>query len=95
MTTTQLVSIREHMSGSTCFHKEVSAGRYPTLRSLAELLERTVKRDLRVLRDQMGAPIIFDREHGFQSGKVTPDACNLAPYQTRREEVSSGFDIDI
>lgn len=48
-------------------HKEISAGRYPSLRSLAEILERnerTVKRDLRVLRDQMGAPIIFDRERG-------------------------------
>ncbi|MGI9105913.1 MAG: helix-turn-helix transcriptional regulator [Pyrinomonadaceae bacterium] len=48
-------------------HREVSAGRYPTLRSLAALLERnerTIKRDLRVLRDQMGAPVVFDRERG-------------------------------
>lgn len=48
-------------------HREISAGRFPTLRSLAELLERnerTVKRDLRVLREQFGAPIVFDRERG-------------------------------
>lgn len=48
-------------------HREISAGRCPTLRSLAEVLERnerTVKRDLRVLREQFGAPIVFDRERG-------------------------------
>lgn len=48
-------------------HEEVSAGKYPTVRRLAELLERserTVKRDLRYLRDQLGAPLEFDREKG-------------------------------
>src|SRR2546423_4665506 len=48
-------------------HEEISAGRYPTVRSLAKLLERserTVKRDLSVLRDQLNAPLVFDRAHG-------------------------------
>jgi predicted DNA-binding transcriptional regulator YafY len=51
-------------------HEEISAGRYPTVRLLAELLERserTVKRDLSVLRDQLNAPLVFDRtHHGFR-----------------------------
>jgi len=44
-------------------HQEISAGRCPTARTLAALLERsdrTVKRDLRVMRDQLGAPLVFD-----------------------------------
>lgn len=48
-------------------HEEIGAGRYPTVRRLAELLERserTVKRDLRFMRDQLGAPLEFDRERG-------------------------------
>src|SRR5438128_4482938 len=45
-------------------HHEISAGRYPTVRRLAELLERsdrTIKRDLGFMRDQLGAPLVFDR----------------------------------
>ncbi len=45
-------------------HLEISAGRYPTVRRLAQLLERsdrTIKRDLSFMRDQLGAPLIFDR----------------------------------
>jgi len=45
-------------------HREISASRYPTVRRLAQLLERsdrTVKRDLSFMRDQLGAPLIFDR----------------------------------
>lgn len=45
-------------------HQEISAGRYPTVRRLAQLLERsdrTIKRDLSFMRDQLGAPLIFDR----------------------------------
>src|SRR5205085_1331860 len=41
-------------------HEEISAGRHPTVRSLARLLERserTVKRDLREMRDQHGATL--------------------------------------
>lgn len=45
-------------------HEEVSAGRFPDTRALAGLLERserTVKRDLAVMRDQLGAPLVYDR----------------------------------
>jgi predicted DNA-binding transcriptional regulator YafY len=45
-------------------HKEISAGRYPTLQKLCEVIERsarTVKRDLRALRDDWNAPLEFDR----------------------------------
>ena len=48
-------------------HEEISAGRYPTARTLAALLERserTIKRDLRFMRDQLGAPLVFDRARG-------------------------------
>ena len=48
-------------------HEEISAGHYPTTRTLAALLERherTVKRDLRFMRDQLGAPLVFDRARG-------------------------------
>ncbi len=42
-------------------------GRYPNCRELAERFEvhrRTVERDIEVMRDQMGAPIEFDRGRG-------------------------------
>lgn len=45
-------------------HEEISAGRFPDTRALAGLLERserTVKRDLAVMRDQLGAPLVYDR----------------------------------
>lgn len=48
-------------------HQEIAAGRYPTARRLGELLERserTIKRDLSFLRDQLGAPLVFDRACG-------------------------------
>lgn len=48
-------------------HEEISAGRHPTVSTLAKLLERserTVKRDLREMRDQLNAPLIYDRKHG-------------------------------
>jgi len=48
-------------------HQEISAGRYPTVRSLAEMLEvseRTIKRELRSLREDFGAPLYHDRKRG-------------------------------
>jgi predicted DNA-binding transcriptional regulator YafY len=53
------------LSRILAIHQEVSTGRYPTVRRLADVLERserTVKRDLRFMRDQLGAPLEFDRE---------------------------------
>jgi predicted DNA-binding transcriptional regulator YafY len=47
-------------------HQEISAGRFPNARTLAHLLERsdrTIKRDLQFMRDQLGAPLVFDRAH--------------------------------
>ena len=45
-------------------HQEIGAGRFPNARTLARLLERsdrTIKRDLQFMRDQLGAPLVFDR----------------------------------
>src|ERR1041384_1018391 len=47
--------------------EEIRAGHYPNVRALARKLERserTVKRDLRSLRDDFNAPLIFDRVRG-------------------------------
>lgn len=44
-------------------HEEISSGRFPSTRSLALLLERserTVKRDISFMRDQLGAPLVYD-----------------------------------
>lgn len=44
-------------------HNEISAGRCPTVGTLASLLERserTIKRDLQFMRDQLGAPLEYD-----------------------------------
>ena len=44
--------------------EEIRAGRCPNARTLARRLERserTVKRDLTVMRDQLGAPLVYDR----------------------------------
>ncbi len=50
-------------------HREVAAGKFPSVAKLAEILEvteRTVKRDIAVLRDEMNAPLGFDRrKKGF------------------------------
>lgn len=48
-------------------HQQLKAGRCPSLQQLSEALERserTVKRDLRALREQWNAPLKFDRERG-------------------------------
>jgi predicted DNA-binding transcriptional regulator YafY len=48
-------------------HDEISTGRYPNVRALADKLEvsaRTVKRELRALRDDFHAPLVFDRARG-------------------------------
>ncbi|MDT7777786.1 MAG: hypothetical protein QOC99_298 [Acidobacteriota bacterium] len=73
-------------------HEEISAGRYPTLRSLAELLERnerTVKRDLRVLRDQFDAPLFFDRERG--GFRYREPGWQLPPVQFNEVELLAFF----
>ena len=73
-------------------HEEISAGRHPTVRSLARLLERserTVKRDLREMRDQHGAPLIFDRKRGgFRYGR---QGWTLPPYNFDEGELLAFF----
>lgn len=50
-------------------HQEIGGGKYPNIKSLAALLERdarTVKRDLREMRDSLKAPIKYcRRRNGF------------------------------
>jgi predicted DNA-binding transcriptional regulator YafY len=46
-------------------HREVAANNFPSVAKLAEILavtERTIKRDLAVLRDELNAPLDFDRK---------------------------------
>jgi len=73
-------------------HEEISAGRYPTVESLAKLLERsprTVKRDLREMRDQHDAPLIHDRKRGgFRYGK---QGWSLPPYNFDEGELLAFF----
>src|SRR6185295_2901922 len=73
-------------------HEEINAGRYPTVRSLAKLLERsprTVKRDLREMRDHHGAPLIYDRKRGgFRYGK---QGWTLPPYNFDEGELLAFF----
>ena len=48
-------------------HREVGAGKCPSVKSLAASLERserTIKRDLRVMREDLGAPLYHDRSRG-------------------------------
>ncbi len=45
-------------------HEAISSGQYPNNRMLADLVERTertVKRDLQYMRDQLGAPLHYER----------------------------------
>ncbi|HMO82375.1 MAG TPA: WYL domain-containing protein [Pyrinomonadaceae bacterium] len=50
-------------------HREISAGRHPSLGVLAEILDvtpRTVKRDIAVMRNLLSAPVKYDRrQRGF------------------------------
>ncbi|MDQ3134909.1 MAG: WYL domain-containing protein, partial [Acidobacteriota bacterium] len=62
-----LTSTRVHLRAlSRLFriHQEIAARRYPTagaLAALLELSERTIKRELQRMRDDFGAPLVFDR----------------------------------
>lgn len=73
-------------------HEEIAAGRYPTVRMLAKLVERserTIKRDLRELRDGFNAPLIFDRaRHGF---RYSEPGWTLPPYNFDQGELLAFF----
>ena len=55
-------------------HKEIASGSFPSVKRLAEktkVNERTIKRDLDVLRDQFNAPIIYERKKkGFRYSEL-------------------------
>jgi DNA-binding transcriptional regulator YhcF (GntR family) len=55
-------------------HEEIASGSFPSVKQLAEktkVNERTIKRDLDVLRDQLNAPIIYERKKkGFRYSEV-------------------------
>lgn len=55
-------------------HAEIASGSFPSVRQLAEKLEvaeRTVKRDLDVMRIQLNAPIVYERrKKGFRYSEV-------------------------
>ncbi len=58
----------------TKIHEEIASGSFPSVKQLAEKTEaheHTVKRDLDVLRDQLHAPIIYERKKkGFRYAEV-------------------------
>lgn len=55
-------------------HDEIASGSLPGVKYLAEKIgvnERTIKRDLSVLRDQLKAPIIYERrKKGFRYARI-------------------------
>ncbi len=55
-------------------HEEIAAGNFPSVRQLAEIIEvneRTIKRDLDVLRCQLKAPIVYERKRkGFRYAEI-------------------------
>ena len=64
-------------------HEEIAAGNFPSIRQLAEKIEvneRTIKRDLDVLRNELNAPIVYERrKKGFRYAEIswTPPLSNL------------------
>jgi len=81
-------------------HYAISTGRYPSLAQLAEGCgghERTVKRDLRLLREELGAPLSYSRERrGYHYTR--PFSLAPTPFEEREllalslaVEVAGGF----
>ncbi len=64
-------------------HEEIASGRFPSVKALAANIgvnERTIKRDLDVLRNQLNAPIIYERrKKGFRYAEIgwTPPLARL------------------
>jgi predicted DNA-binding transcriptional regulator YafY len=73
-------------------HEEISAGRFPNTRTLAELLERserTIKRDLSFMRDQLGAPLIYD--HACRGWRYDEPGWALPPLKFNEGELLAFF----
>lgn len=54
-------------------HREITEKKYPTharLATLCNVSERTIKRDMKLLKDEFDAPFVYDyKEHGFYYSK--------------------------
>jgi len=76
-------------------HREINSGVYPDnarLAGLLEVTERTVKRDVRMMRDRMNAPIKYDRkEQGYYYGQL---GWQPAPVQISEGELLALFTAD-
>ncbi|WP_170290989.1 helix-turn-helix transcriptional regulator [Neomoorella glycerini] len=78
---------RQSLARIYAIHRWIAAGRYPSVDFIAERLEvspRTVERDIQLLRDFLGAPIVYDRWHkGYRYEKTF----NLPPLQLTEGEL--------
>ncbi len=76
-------------------HREIGAGSFPDNARLAELLEvteRTIKRDVRMMRDRMNAPIKYDRQRrGYYYGQL---GWEPSPVQISEGELLAIFTAD-
>ena len=73
-------------------HEEIGAGRYPNTRTLAERLElseRTIKRDLSFMRDQLGAPLVYD--HARRGWRYGEPGWSLPPQRFNEGELLAFF----
>ncbi|MDN5344365.1 MAG: hypothetical protein PWQ18_476 [Clostridia bacterium] len=65
---------RQSLARIYAIHRWIAAGRYPNVAFIAERLEvssRTVERDIQILRDFFGAPIVYDSWHkGYRYEKT-------------------------
>lgn len=65
---------RQSLARIYAIHRWIAAGRYPNVAFIAERLEvsaRTVERDIQILRDFFGAPIVYDSWHrGYRYDKT-------------------------
>ncbi|MGI9862034.1 transcriptional regulator [Moorella naiadis] len=65
---------RQSLTRIYTIHRWIAAGRYPNVAAIAERLEvssRTIERDIQILRDSFGAPIVYDNWHrGYRYEKT-------------------------
>lgn len=73
-------------------HQEINSGRCPSVRDLAECAERnsrTIKRDLKALREDFNAPLVYDRQRkGF---KYADPGWQLPPVRFSEGELLAFF----
>lgn len=73
-------------------HQKINAGQAPTVAEIAKAVERserTIKRDLQFMRDQLGAPILFDRRRG--GWRFSQPGWNLPPVTLGHGELLAFF----